>query len=126
MHGGKPESAETTGGSMGNYVPPLFLTLAAGNSSYSAGRFQGGRMAIRVRPRQKGSNAAAMAQLHRLATPLPFDMKLILERDTVLKLALMLPEDVLSQALSVGKALQACAEHQRKSLGDQEEDCRKP
>lgn len=79
---------------------------------------------IRAVPKPADKTAAAMKDLHRLATPLPFDMKLILQRDAILKLALLLPEDVLSEALAVGKALQACAEHRHRIPEDREEGYR--
>lgn len=78
-------------------------------------------MAISFEDRPKLRNQRAMSQLQRLAAPMPFDMRLILERDAMLKLVLLLPEDVLSQALVVGRALQACAEHRRTTLEDPEE-----
>lgn len=75
--------------------------------------------------RKPPKTAAAMSQLRALAAPLPLDLKKVFERDAVLKLALLLPEDVLGQALAVGRALQACAEHRRTIPGDRQEGCRK-
>ena len=78
------------------------------------------------RPRPADKTAKAMSRLRELAMPMPHDMKLLMERDAVLKLVLLPPEDVLTEALAVGRALQACAEHQRRNPGVQEGDCRKP
>lgn len=67
-----------------------------------------------------------LARLRGLADDLSlFEMKKIIERDAILKMILLLPEEVIDQALSVGKALQACATHRRSFLGDQEGDCHK-
>ena len=66
--------------------------------------------------KRRDRNSLAMAQLRAIASPTPYDLKKIYERDAVLKLVLLLPEDVLGQALAVGRALQACAEHRRTSL----------
>lgn len=68
--------------------------------------------------RKADRNFSGMAQLRAIASPTPYDLMKIYERDSVLKLVLLLPEDVLGQALAVGKALQACAEHRRTSLED--------
>lgn len=85
-------------------------------------------MAIVHRIKLKPTDPAerALAQLKALSDPLPLELKRVLARDATLKLVLTLPEDVLSQALAVGKALQACAAHRRSFLGDQEEGYRKP
>ena len=83
-------------------------------------------MAINFEARSKNRNEKTMAQLRLLAAPLPFDLKQVLERDAILKLVLLLPEDVLSQALAVGRALQVCAERQRSFLEAREEGYRKP
>lgn len=69
---------------------------------------------------------AAVEKLRELADPLPIVMKQVIARDATLKIVLTLPEEVLSQALVVGKALQVCAEHQRKMLEAREEGYRKP
>lgn len=71
-------------------------------------------MAIRFNAKPGDRTAASMAHLRRLAAPLPLGMKPVLERDATLKLVLLLPGDVLSEALAVGKALRACAEHRRR------------
>lgn len=76
--------------------------------------------------RRQERGSAAMAQLRAIASPTPYDLRKIYERDAVLKLVLLLPEDVLGQALAVGKALQACAEHRRTSLEGPSEDYRTP
>ncbi len=68
-----------------------------------------------------------LARLRGLAGELSLlDMRKIVERDATLKMILLLPEPVLDEALAVGRALQACAKHQRNSPGDQEEGCHKP
>lgn len=110
----------------GNDVLRSFLTLCQERVPIRPCEALGAGVAIKTEPRPKDRNAAAMDHLRRLNTPLPFDMKLILERDAVLKLALLLPEDVLSEALLVGRALQACAKHRHTIPEGREGDCRKP
>ena len=76
---------------------------------------------IAFEQKERGLNTAAMQRLRDLSAPLPLDLKQVLERDMTLKLVLSLPEDVLSEALAVGKALQAFAGHRRRFLEDREE-----
>lgn len=80
-------------------------------------------MAVKFRVRPADPTANALEALRRLAAPLPYDLKLVIERDATLKLVLQLPDDVLSQALAVGRVLRACAEHRRTIPGDREEGC---
>lgn len=81
---------------------------------------------ITYEPRNRTRNQDTIAKLQGLADDLSLiEMRQIVQRDATLKLVLRLPESVLDQALSVGKALQACAESRSKTLADQEEDCRR-
>ncbi len=81
---------------------------------------------IRYEVRKQGKNEKSLSQLKGLADNLSLlEMRKIVERDATLKMILLLPEPLVDQALAVGKALQACAEHRRSSLEDQEEDCRR-
>ena len=67
-----------------------------------------------------------LARLRGLADDLSFnEMRKIIERDAILKMILLLPEEVVDQALFVGKALQACAGHRHSFLEDPEEGCHK-
>lgn len=78
---------------------------------------------IEYEPRELTRNETTVERLRGLAYELSFlEMRRrIVERDATLKLILLLPESLLDQALSVGKALQACAEHRHSSPEDQEE-----
>jgi hypothetical protein len=76
--------------------------------------------------RKRLTRRDSMQRLKALADDVSFrEMRQIVERDATLKMILLLPESVLEQALAVGKALQACAEHRRSSLEDREEGYRK-
>lgn len=78
-------------------------------------------MAIIYRERRQSKRDETFDRLRSLADGLSFyEMRKIVERDSTLKMILLLPEPVLDQALSVGKALQACAEHRHSSPEDLE------
>ena len=68
-----------------------------------------------------------LSKLRGLAGDLSFyEIRTIVDRDATLKKILLLPEPILDQALALGKALQACAEHRRSSPEDLEAGYHKP
>lgn len=76
---------------------------------------------IEYRVCSQSKRDATLLQLRGLADDVSFyEMRKIVERDATLKMILLLPEPILDQALAVGKALQACAEHRRSSPEDLE------
>lgn len=76
--------------------------------------------------RKQSKREETFSQLCGLADDLSFyEMRKIIERDATLKMILLLPEPILDQALAVGKALQACAEHRHSSPEDLEEGYRR-
>lgn len=82
---------------------------------------------IVFKPRERSKMEDTLALLRGLADDISFlEMKRIVERDSTLKMILLLPEPVLDQALSVGRALQACAKHRHSSPEDLEEGYHKP
>lgn len=58
-------------------------------------------------------------KLKEMARDLPDrDVRSLIQRDVALRAILVLPGPVLDQALAIGMALLACAEHQRKTVED--------
>lgn len=86
----------------------------------------GGGGVIKTRPCHKTRNEETIDKLKGMADDLSLgELRQIVQRDATLKLILLLPEKVLDQALSVGKALQDCAESRRSSLEDRGEGYRR-
>lgn len=82
---------------------------------------------IEYEPRVRVRNDDTLEKLRGLADDASlWEMRQIVQRDATLKLILLLPESLLDQALAVGKALRACAEHRHTLPEDPEEGCRKP
>lgn len=80
---------------------------------------------ISYEPRVRTRNEDTLDKLRNLADDASlWEMRQIVQRDATLKLILLLPEPILEQALAVGKALQACAEHRRMTFEGPEEDYR--
>ena len=78
---------------------------------------------LTFKPRPKVRNEDTIAKLRGMADDLSlWEIKKIVERDATLKLILLLPEEILDQALAVGRALQDCAESRRSSFEDRRED----
>ena len=62
---------------------------------------------------------AEIEKLKEMASDMPpHVVRQLIQRDGALRTILVLPGPVLDQALAIGRALLACAEHQRKTVED--------